>query len=199
MAETPDRPHRTGFFWLDFLVAASAVIISLISLWVAQRSDSAQERLLAASTWPYVTFYTSNVLPDHRREIQLAFKNSGVGPAKVRWVTVSYRGKTYVHHGDLLKACCNTEGLSQLMGRTINSSVTHTVLVPHEAVSFLAVDRTAANAVAYQALNDSLRELHVDACYCSVLDDCWMVHNHTEEDPKPVSNCPPIPADAFQD
>lgn len=194
MALPPDRAHRTGAFWLDFLVATSAVIISVISLWVAQRSDGTQERLLAASVWPYVEFFTSN-LPEGKPEIELTLRNAGVGPARIRWMTVDYRGKSVIGPRALLTACCESSRSRVL--QYVTSTVTHTVLVPHESVNFLAVTPSARNVAQYKTLDRERSNLHVRVCYCSVLDDCWLLDNHSEEDPQPVGKCPPIPSDDF--
>jgi hypothetical protein len=198
MAEIPDKPHRTGAFWLDFIVATGAVIISLISLWVAQRSDSTQERLLAASVWPYVQYGTSN-FANHKHEILLILRNAGVGPARIRWMTLDYRGTPIKSPYGLTKACCERNGSQSLTASLITSSVTHNVLVPHETVSFILVDKTPANAVAYNRLDHSLGHIRVHVCYCSVLDDCWLFDSGTEEDSKPVGKCPPIPSTAYDD
>jgi hypothetical protein len=197
MPETPERPHRTGAFWLDFMVAAGAVIISLISLWVAQRSDATQERLLAASVWPYVEFYSSNLL-GHKREVQLSLHNAGVGPARIRWVAVDYQNRSVRDPRSLLHSCCEKNGERGLDETLITSTVTHTVLVPHEVVNFVIVDPTAANGAEYKLLNKARNHLRVRVCYCSVLDACWLLDSYSEEDPKPVNKCTPVPDNAYE-
>ena len=196
MAETPDRPHRTGAYWLDFLIAVSAVAISCISLWVAQRSDRTQERLLAASVWPYLEYDTSNAAHAYP-EIDFEFVNAGVGPARVRWISFEYDGKPMRDPVQFLAACCVARSGSSLQVTT--STITHTVLVPHQSVDFIAVRPTAGIASVFQAVDKSTRHVHVKACYCSVLDDCWMLDSRSDEDPKPVGKCPPAPATAYED
>ena len=107
MSETPDRPHKTGYLWLDLVVAASAVVISVASLFVAQRADRNQERLLAASVWPFVEFSSSN-FRDNEKSIELTLRNAGVGPARIRWMAIDYRGTPVQNARALLIACCGS-------------------------------------------------------------------------------------------
>ena len=199
MSDTPEKPHRTGAFWLDFVVAIAAVGISLISLWVASRADRTQERLLAASVWPYVEFSTSN-FRNEVRAVDLSLDNAGVGPARIRWMTLAYQGKPVKDARQLLSACCDRSGAHVLVKGTITSTVSHSVLTPHEERDFVSVPYTASLARDYNQLDRSARhQLHVQVCYCSVLDDCWLLDNKaTEEDPKPVSNCSQVPANAYE-
>ncbi len=198
MSETPERPHRTGFFWLDLLVAISAVVISVVSLFVAQRADRTQERLLAASTWPYVEFGTSDIL-DNRVLIALSLRNAGVGPARIRWMTIEDNGKAAADNRDLLRECCGfTFAPHPKTITVISNTVTHTVLVPHETVNFLTVTPTAQNAIAFQKLNRERNNLHVRVCYCSVLDECWLLDSTSNDDPHIVENCNPPSGVLFQ-
>lgn len=190
MSETSERPHRTGFFWLDLLVAISAVIISVVSLFVAQRADRTQERLLAASTWPYVEFSTSNFL-ENRRLVALTLRNSGVGPARIRWMTVDYRAKAIANNHALLLECCDAAPPHALSKTLLSSTVTHTVLVPHESVNFLEVTPNAQDRVAFESINKERNNIHVRVCYCSVLDECWLLDNASYDDPHVVPNCNP--------
>lgn len=196
MSETSERPHRTGFFWLDLLVAVSAVVISIVSLFVAQRADRTQERLLAASTWPYVEFSTSNIV-NNRRLIALSLRNAGVGPARIRWMTIERNGKAIDNGRDLLRSCCGFTFLPKTI-TVVSYTVAHTVLVPHQTVNFINVTPNPQNTVAFEKLNRERNNLHVRVCYCSVLDECWLLDNSTYDDPRNVANCNPPGGVLFQ-
>lgn len=198
MSDTSDRPHRTGFFWLDMLVAFSAVVISVASLFVAQRADRTQERLLAASVWPYVEFTTSNFL-NNNHIVALTLRNAGVGPARIRWMTIAYENKPLSNPRQLFQACCGAQP-TRVLGKTlVTSTVTHTVLVPHESRDFVLVTPDAQNKIAFAALDHARNKLHVEVCYCSVLGDCYLLDNASEDnDPKGVQNCNPPREMLFQ-
>src|SRR5579863_4845811 len=195
MSDTFDRPHRTGAFWLDMVVALSAVAISIVSLWVASRSDKTQERLLAASVWPYVEFYTGNY-EDNVSTIDFALENGGVGPARIRWLTFDYKGKPMRNAHEFLTTCCEPHS-PHAFKMVLTSTVTHTVIVPHDSVRFINIPGARSDKAAFKLLDEARRHVRIRVCYCSALDDCWLFDNATEEDPKPVSNCLPIPATAF--
>ncbi len=189
MSELSERPRRTGAFWLDLVVAISAVVISVVSLFVAQRADRTQERLLAASVWPFVEFHTSNISPTYERFVTLSLRNAGVGPARIRWMTVEYRKRPIANPRDLLSDCCDPKPPHALAKTLITSSVVHSVLVPRETRDFILVRPNAKDKIAYDAFDHLRRSLHIRACYCSVLGDCWIMDNLADGDPKTVSNC----------
>jgi hypothetical protein len=67
-----------------------AVLMSLVSVGIAVLGNRTQERLLAASVWPYISFDSGNTSDDGQRIISLAMMNSGNGPARVKAFTLEY-------------------------------------------------------------------------------------------------------------
>lgn len=189
MSEHPTpRPSTMG--WLEYVIGGAAVAISAVSLWLAIGANQTQERLLAASTWPYVQFGTGNRLEDGSSGITLNLGNAGVGPARVRWIEVRYADAPRRDASALLAACCGAKGRNLT---TITSNPAR-VLVAGEEVTFLRLDEAGADAEVWQAFNHERFKLQVRACYCSVLDDCWMFDN-TQRDPAPLAQCPAIADD----
>jgi hypothetical protein len=166
------------------------VAISAVSLWLAIGANQTQERLLAASTWPYIQFGTGNRLEDGTSGITLNLQNAGVGPTRVHWVEVRHADVPHRDAAALLAACCGAKGKPMT---TITSNPAR-VLVAGEELTFLRLDEANADAAVWQALNRERFKLQVRACYCSVLDDCWLFDN-LRRDPAPVAQCPAIPED----
>ncbi len=55
--ETPEvhvHPHHTGHRWADYVIAGTALLVSVISLWVAVGHGRTMEKLVAVNSWPYV-------------------------------------------------------------------------------------------------------------------------------------------------
>lgn len=53
--ETPEvhvHPHHTGHRWVDYVIAGTALLVSVISLWVAVGHGRTMEKLVAANSWP---------------------------------------------------------------------------------------------------------------------------------------------------
>ncbi len=176
--------------WLEYVIGGAAVAISAISLWVALSANQTQERLLAASTWPHLQFGTGNRLDDGTMAISFILHNAGVGPARVRSVVLSYDGKPVRYGGELLQACC---GLGDGPLTTITSDPVR-VLVAGEEIVFLRLDASGANPAVFEALNRERWKVSVEACYCSVLGDCWMFDSEVAE-PQPIASCPAVSDD----
>lgn len=179
--------------WLEYVIGGAAVAISAISLQVALNANQTQERLLAASTWPHMQFGTGNRLDDGTQAVTLSLGNAGVGPARVRSVRLRHEGVVMPDADALLRACCApAKGTLS----TITSDPVQ-VLVPGESVTFLRYDRTSPEDPVYAALNRTRWNVEVEVCYCSVLDDCWMLVTRPREaqprEPTPVKHCPVVP------
>lgn len=187
MAETPERPHRVGIPAIDLIIAVSVVLISVASLWVALRADQVQERTLAASVWPYLETGTSNVTETGTHIILYNVQNQGVGPALIRWFTMSYRGREFGSAESLLKACCNYDG-----GKAITSTIHNRVIAAHELINYVSILPNRMTDSEYHRLDHATADISVHGCYCSVLGQCWMLEPH-RQDPVEIGSCPPSP------
>lgn len=189
--------RRSGHRWLDLIVGGSAIVIAVISLVVALRQSQIMERQLAASTWPFLLFTTSNLADDRSTAvIRLELKNAGVGPARIHQFSLRYAGAPVTSGDALLRLCC-----ADLLERTpphwSNSTARERVLTPGEVVPFFVLTGDAGNAPYHDRLNDLGTKLHLRACYCSVLDQCWMLDS-SRSDPDPVAACPAATADDYR-
>jgi hypothetical protein len=191
-ATPPAPPQRapSTIGWMEYLIGGAAVLISAISLQVAVNANRTQEKLLAASTWPYVQYGTGNRLEDGTESITFSLQNAGVGPAQVHFVRVWYGGRPQSDAATLLTACC---GPSQTPRPTITTS-TERVLGPGENLTFLRYDLKTDPGGTWRLLNDARFDVRVEACYCSVLKDCWLLDSLLDE-PTPVASCPVVPED----
>ena len=178
---------------MELIVAASAIVISVASLWVSTRAANTQERLLAASVWPHLQYETSDysfVAPP--AQISFNVQNAGVGPARLQWVALFYRGKSYANAQAFFAACCKPT-------RRINAITEYLqerVLTPNQTVTFIRVPKSVVRRDFWAALDTRRQEAYLRACYCSVLDDCW-VFDARQSQPQRVGACPPAPAPLF--
>jgi hypothetical protein len=113
-------------------------------------------------------------------------------------------GKPVRDQGELLRTCCGeaprqlpsaaTNG--QVVG-VITSTIANTVIRSGERRDYLKHARTQAVTQQWEALNKARFRLTFDACYCSVLGDCW-ASDLTGVDAHPIEECPatPVKADA---
>lgn len=184
--------HSRGPFWMELTVAPAAIVISSASLWIAVRAGQTQERLLAASVWPFLQFSTSDSYPAPGVEIDFNLQNAGVGPARVRWASLYYGGKAYASAEDAFRICC---GATKRVNRT-TSYLQERVLVADETVRFIRVPKQGNDARMWSRLDAERLKFYVRACYCSVLDECWLFDSRRAQ-PQPVRPCPPAEMPRF--
>jgi hypothetical protein len=189
-SERPLR-RRANRHWIESLVGACAILISAVSLYVAINANRTQERMLAASVWPSLLFATSNASTEGEPQISFDLLNRGIGPARMRWAELRYAGTPVRNVGELLERCCRTR-LHETDGArypVVTSGVQNRVIGIGEWVPMLRMPRAEATARTWEALDRERHKVQLRACYCSVLDDCWL-YDSDRADPEPVSQCP---------
>lgn len=193
-----DEPHgaaarRGDGRTFDLVIGAFVVLISLVSLFVAMSANRTQERMLAASVWPSLLFSTGNANQQNAPMIVIDLLNRGTGPARVRWAELSYEREPVADWEDLLRRCCTRTPAELEATVSYTSGVQNRVLGVDEWVHMLQLMPDDAPQAVYDALNQARHRITLRACYCSVLDDCW-VFDSMREDPQPVRQCPAAPA-----
>ena len=192
--ETRHAEHRTGHHWLDLTLALSAMFVSLVSLGVAVRHGMVMDRLVAANSWPYLTYRTDNQDSEGRRHIALTIDNAGVGPARIETFEVWWQGQPVASADELLRRCCMPDrqtpinsGLARVMDLGVGI-VAPSVLRAGGEQSFLTLGLTDTNAAAWHRLDVARLQIQMRACYCSVFDECWET-NLWQTSTKEVKSC----------
>ena len=177
--ETVHVPHSTGHRWVDMAVALSALFVSIVSLALAVHHGDAMDRLVAANSWPFLMYSTSNTDPQGNRRITLNVENDGVGPARVQTFEVWWQGQPVSTASELLQRCCMTDAKAPIDPATARSldlvigQIASRVLRAGAAESFLSLELKEANAAIWHRLDIARLQLRMRACYCSVFDECW--------------------------
>ena len=179
---------------LELLIALGVLAISLVSLFVAVSANRTQERMLAASVWPTLQFGTSNVAPDGTPQITFDLLNRGVGPARLRWSELTYDGTPQRTLGGFLAQCCAVADAEGRVG--YSSGLRRRVLGAGEWIQVVRIPREGVPEALWQALDAARHAVRLRACYCSVLDDCWILDSRADE-PTPVEHCPAAPAQGW--
>lgn len=170
---------------LEILIGGAAVLISLASLGLTISANRTQERLLAASTWPYLVYGTGNRMEDGTSAISMTLHNGGVGPARLAWLQVSYEGQPRFDAASLLLACCNP---GKLAVSTVTSAGSGVIGADSKA-TFLVLPEADNDPAVWSAFNRRRFDVQVRTCFCSVLKECWMLDSQ-EREPEPVAACP---------
>lgn len=206
MMESPEvhahhHGHGTGVRWVDIMLGGSAMLVSIISLFVAIGHGRVMEKLVEenhrqvqASTWPFIhldltTTTPNGTIADAAQTVALAISNHGNGPARIQSLEVLFDGKPVASGAALLKACCIQPGNPRAFYNNAQFDVNGTVLAQHEAQTILSLAPANGPARAMnRALAASLPRLEVKSCYCSVFDECWVAS--TNSAPRAVKGCP---------
>src|SRR5215469_11637780 len=170
--------HSTGIHWVDLTVAFSAIFISVVSLAVSighgrtmEQLVKENQKMVAGSTLPFLTEGGSQFdSVTYQPRLRLILKNGGVGPARIEWFEIRYKGVPYSSEDALLHACC-LSALRKDNGQpsVFYSNVSGTMLPQRESVDFIDI-KPEAGPDLIRAFDAARRDLTFRACYCSVLD-----------------------------
>lgn len=181
---------HSGHRWFDIAAAVCAIVVSLVSLYLAihhgqvmQEMADANQRMVTAASWPSLSYQSSNLNAAGEPAIRLSLANKGVGPARIESMQLLYKDRPVGSNEKLLLACCMpAAGL-------VTSNLQGEILRPGETVDFLNLPRSARNAEAWDALDRERGHIEFKVCYCSVFDECFVAGSHLRKASK-VKACP---------
>lgn len=188
--------HGTGMRWLDITLGVAATVVSLVSLWLGLHSAHSMEKLVAANSYPYVelmrSMSSSIPLPgsEHDRDvIEYELINNGVGPARIEWVELRFKGKPVADITGLLDACCKAEQ-HDYDGLNRRGGIAGALIRPGASVKmFTWTEQARANAD-FKALHRQMSDIQWSACYCSVFDECYVRSTQADtHKPEEVKQC----------
>ena len=201
--EHAHAPHRTGFRWLDISLALSAFFISLISLTVAIHHGKTMDKLVTSNSYPNIDIEHSNQedLDDglgQRPVLNIELINTGIGPARIRSVEVSFGGKPVGNFLALLAACCANAADGSLPKTQIYfSGDLRGQMLPAGKSRRLFSWPEAQNDPRWARLKPLTTKVDVRVCYCSVFDECY-AHDSRRTEPERIEKCP-VPALPYAD
>ncbi|HYX53048.1 MAG TPA: hypothetical protein VE783_06325 [Candidatus Limnocylindrales bacterium] len=195
--ESHSHGHRTGIPWLDLILAGSAIFISVVSLIVSIHHGRTMEQLVAAnekqvkaSTLPILRFVTGNVT-DNQKMIHFQLMNGGTGPAIIEWLQLKWDGQPATGPRDLLERCCSAGSPAKALSIWTDVA-SGTTLPARDSRNVLGVPAKGAGPALYDLLDREARfKVEAEACYCSVLEECWQTDFRNQ--PREVKACERIP------
>ncbi len=180
---------------IEMIVATAAVLISIASFFLAWKQTRAMDAQVKAMTWPYLQLESGNFDDDtHAPEVSLSVRNTGVGPTRVAWFVLTHDGRSIASFGDLALSCCldpdeDPSRIAEFPGVTNDPSPS---LIPagEERLVF-RMPRDGTPETFWKRLDAARWKLRAKACYCSILDECWMTDFESES--RSVARCPQAP------
>jgi hypothetical protein len=187
---------------LNLTLALCAVLISIASFYATYLQASAADKQVKAMTLPLLQYGTGNVDDEsHKPVINFSITNGGVGPALIKQVRFKYNNQTSANIYDFINYCCSKEykeyteftsdrltisGLVQ--GSLITSSLKNVILPAQDKLEFFKLYKGELSADLWDKLNVERRNLSVELCYCSLLDECYVTEKRGVVES--VASCP---------
>lgn len=184
--------------WFHIVVAGS-MALSAISALVSSLSTShtmkelvkENARLVQANATPMLEFSHGNAGANGQPELSFSLSNVGTGPARVVWFELS-------HEGQPLKSMYELAQKLQPDGKPedwqmATASPSPRMLPAGKEIPVLTwampSDKHKLARAAWEKLNAArFKQLKAQACYCSVLDACW-ISELRGEIPQAVPRC----------
>jgi hypothetical protein len=191
------RAHSTGFRGLDISLALSAFIVSLASLWLTLHNARTMERLVTSNSYPNVDveFGNQRDMRDGkgmRHIVYLALDNTGIGPARLRSIELSFAGRRVRNLRELLAVCCTQEPAASLPTTSYWSvwDDRGAMLPAGKSLELFAWAATDAAGDPRFARLDALRgRIGARVCYCSVFNECYL-RDSAQREPHAIKTCP---------
>ena len=166
-----------------------AVLVALASVAISVLGNRTQERLLAASVWPYISFSSGNTSDDgQKRIIALSLVNAGNGPARIKDFSLEYDHQKVSSGGALLGRCCGLANVSLMTTPVIGR-----VLRPGDTLTYLQLPFSEGIGEGWSKLDQArFGNMVMSVCYCSTLNECFEARSD-RDDPLPVAACSVTP------
>ncbi len=183
---TPHKGH--GANWLEVTISVAALVTSAVSIFIAVRHGEVMEKLVEANSLPFLSLYSGNYV-DGRNVSHFTLRNDGVGPARVMSLRVSLNGRPVRSMGDLLAACC--AGRSPSTGLVTSNAYSRFIPARGESELFAYArpPEVDPEQSLWRAFDRARGQLKVEACYCSVFEDCYVMQPAAAE-ARRVKSCP---------
>jgi hypothetical protein len=169
--------------------AALATFIGVLALVVSAYTAYVQRQQVRAQVIPILQYGTSN-MPNFEVEID----NKGVGPALVKHVVITVDGEALPTWYDVLQKLLGPgkHGYSE-------SDIASLILSPGETVHILTPYgddhqplKLGPPGSAGAQFNEARQHIGIEICYCSTLDDCWLLKSggRVVDSREEVRSCP---------
>ncbi len=194
--ENDKQPLKSSGERLNFIIAICAILISAASFYATYLQADAANKQVQAMTMPMIQFGHGNNKGDNEKVINFSLKNAGMGPALLHTVSFEYQGKTYQSLFQILNACClpavtdfqaKSKQSDSEVPQFITSPLINTIIPGQDTYRFMELRHHPGNELIWHDLNKLRFELGFQACYCSLLGDCFMVDENTNN--QAVKSC----------
>lgn len=191
----PDKSLPSLFerHWAESALAIGAIVIAAFSLWVAVDTERTNHQMVAAASWPMLQESVSDATYSGQHLLTVKVTNSGIGPAKVGSVQVSWHGKFYRSALGLLHACCGLSPRDGSPSALITSTLFRRVMRAGQTVTLIYYPYPAKDPGPWRKFQSIIesrtQQPKFTICYCSAFNQCWVTDGH-RLNPQRVASCP---------
>ena len=146
----------------ELIVAISAVLISIISLFVALKTLKIQQKHNKLSVKPLAHFSKA----DYQNKIYIKIKNYGLGPLIIKKLEIKKNNKKYKRLIDTFEVLA-----SKIMWDTFTDIVDNRVLAPQKEFLLIQVSFTDKQDKIREEIRKSLAETTLTLTYQSIYND----------------------------
>lgn len=176
--------RTSGGISSEMVVGLSALVVSVVAVFVGAYSAYTDRTYARASVWPNIQLIVQSGNSENPKSgffsIQVA--SSGTGPAIIKHASVRYKGAEISKWFELLEPY-----QTNFVNRDLTVGSMSTVVLP--ANKNMVVFRLSdTNTQAVETFRQAMKEMSLVVCYCSVYEDCWQVDLNNL--PKQVEHCP---------
>lgn len=169
----------------------TAIVVGVAALFVAWDEARSVRRQQAASVLPIVKMETPFMNGDDERSFRIEVRNVGVGPAFFDRADILWDGELVTVAEELKFNAQEAAGEAGFW----TSELDGYVLGGGESMLLYEVTwepgAKGAEQRAYEVAALIRRSVQVEACYCSVYDDCWRTELNRQGRPEPADRCRP--------
>jgi len=174
--------------YLNNIVATAAFIISTASLLVAYMQADAAYKQVEVMTIPNLFASHGNYDDDEKvPAISITVSNAGLGPALIKHAAIVYNGDEYTSYNEFIDECCTDVDKETRSGFNMITAGMKNAFIAGQADKKLVYLTKKDNPAVFEKLNDVRWDLKLNVCYCSLLEDCFMLRGELTID---VPSCP---------
>ncbi len=178
----------------------SAIVIGVAALFVAadqariaRSQTEVMREEIHASVWPIVQIETYSYVFDGHAEVGIRLRNVGVGPALLDGVAMHRDGQALAGLNDLIRL--SPAELVALGPEQTRADTKARILARGDQIDMVRAVWQFAEPPAPETRTlfdrqfQTIGELVISTCYCSVLDRCWMYQNAEQSRPTAIKDC----------
>ena len=176
--------ESSGRIHPEMLVGVSAVIIGLCALGVSLYETSLMRSEQRAAVVPILELgrsYNVSATDPSRNRLSFLAQNVGIGPARVIDFRVTVDGELFTTWEAAIRAVTDAESSISYAMSTINGRT----IPPDKTIEMFKL----SDLEYLDAILVNFERVDVEACYCSVFDECWTTKMTTFGASEPVDSC----------